>query len=181
MTRRAQVAFLAGLAAALAFGWLGFPRLRYVTADQPLPFSHRVHTSEATGLACQDCHAVRANGEFGGIPPLATCAGCHADPIGTSAGEKRLVEDFVRPGREIPWHVYARQPDNVRFPHAPHVTRAQIPCEGCHGAHGTGEALVAFETDRISGYARGLATMDECERCHRERGRGPLACIGCHR
>ncbi|HEY6555302.1 MAG TPA: menaquinone reductase multiheme cytochrome c subunit QrcA [Vicinamibacteria bacterium] len=181
MTRRSPIAFLVGLTGALAFGWLGLPHLRFVAADQPLQFSHRVHTSEATGLACADCHSFRANGEFAGIPPLATCSGCHADPIGTSPDEKRLVEEFVKTGREIPWHVYSRQPDNVRFPHAPHVTEARIPCESCHGAHGTSESLFRFETNRVSGYARGLATMGACEGCHRERGRGATACIGCHR
>jgi len=181
MTRRSWLVFLAALVPALAFGWLGFPRLLYVAADQPLQFSHRTHASEAIGLTCEDCHAFRADAEFAGIPTLAKCADCHSEPIGDSAEEKRLVDEFVKPGREIPWHVYARQPDNVRFPHAAHVKRAGIACDGCHGAHGVSATLVAFESDRVSGYARGLATMDECEACHRERGRGTLACIGCHR
>lgn len=181
MTRRSQVAFAAGFAGALALGWLGFPSLRYVAADQPLRFSHRVHTSEATGFGCTDCHAIRADGEFAGIPPLSTCAACHAEAVGSSPEEKRLVEEFVKPGREIPWRVYSRQPDNVRFPHAPHVQGARLACERCHGAHGTSDTLAAFEADPISGYARGLVTMDECEDCHRERGRGAQACIGCHR
>jgi hypothetical protein len=181
MTRRAQAAFLAGFAAALAFGWLAFPRLRYVNTDQPLDFSHAVHTSEATGLGCADCHSVAEDGRFTGIPRLETCANCHSEPIGAAPGEKRLVDEFVDRGREIPWLVYSRQPDNVRFPHAPHVGRAEIACERCHGAHGTSESLARVETNRISGYSRGALTMDECESCHRERGRGALACLGCHR
>jgi hypothetical protein len=181
MNRRSLAAFAIGLAAALAAGWLAFPRWLYVSADQPLSFNHRLHTSDATGFACADCHAVRADGEFAGIPPVESCAACHAEPVGATAAEKRLVEEFVKPGREIPWRVYARQPDNVRFPHAPHVRRAKLSCESCHGAHGTSETLVAFQADRVSGYARGLITMDRCESCHRETGRGPLACIGCHR
>jgi hypothetical protein len=181
MTRRSAVAALLGLASALALGWGGFPRLLYVAADQPLPFSHQVHTSEAAGLGCSDCHSFRADGSFAGIPPLATCAGCHAEPIGTSAGERRLVDEFVARGREIPWRVYSRQPANVHFPHAPHVTRAGIACERCHGGHGASATLAAFEENRISGYARGVTSMAECEGCHRERGRGARSCLGCHR
>jgi hypothetical protein len=181
MNPRPSAAFATGLAAALAVGWLAFPRWRYVSADQPLSFDHRVHTSDTTGFGCVDCHPIRPDGEFAGIPTVATCAACHAEAIGTTAAEQRLVEEFVKPGREIPWQVYARQPDNVRFPHAPHVQRAKLACDRCHGPHGASETLVAFQADRVSGYARGLLGMDECESCHREAGRGPLACIGCHR
>jgi hypothetical protein len=177
---RGRAVFLAGAVAALAFGWLGFPRVRYVAAEQPLQFSHAVHASDA-GLACADCHSVRDDGGFTGIPGVARCAECHAEPMGESAEEKRLVEEYVKPEREIPWRVYARQPDNVHFPHAPHVKGAGIPCETCHGAHGASASLAAFESERVSGYSRGVLTMQACEDCHHSRGQGAVACIGCHK
>jgi hypothetical protein len=178
---RPLAAFLAGLVPALAFGWLGFPRLLHVAAEQPLQFSHQVHTSEATGLGCDDCHGFRSDGELAGIPSAASCAGCHAEPIGDSTEERRLVEEFVAPCREIPWLAYSRQPDHVYFPHFAHVTSAGLACEDCHGPHGASASLAAVEIDRITGYARGQIRMGECEECHRESGRGTLACIGCHR
>jgi hypothetical protein len=196
MRHRGSIAFLAGLVPALAAGWLAFPRLLYVKADQPLRFSHKTHAGEAVGLACEDCHALRADGTFTGIPAVAKCAECHAEPVGESADEKRLVEDYVKPGREIPWRVYARQPDNAFFPHAPHVKTAAIACERCHGPHGQTDTLRPHETNRVTGESRDVwgptllrvrrepwqgMKMSDCEGCHLERGRGGTACIDCHK
>lgn len=181
MTRRAVVLFSAGLAAALALGWVGFPRLLYARAGQPLRFSHKTHASDKTGFGCADCHPVGEDGRFAGIPRLDNCAGCHAEPQGETAEEKRLVEDYVTPGREIPWLVYSRQPENVRFPHAIHVKRGQIACERCHGTHGASDALPLHETNRITGYSRGLTKMSDCESCHAEHRHERTACLACHK
>ena len=147
MNRRTLLAFGAGLSLALALGWLGLPALLYARAEQPLP--------SATGSTPRTSRA-----RLPGLPrdprrrqllrasrALAKCADCHAEPLGKSADEKRLVEEFVEPGREIPWRVYARQPDNVRFPHALHVKRAGIACERCHGPHGASDTLRPFESE----------------------------------
>jgi hypothetical protein len=196
MTRRPLLAFAAGLLLALAVGWLALPRLLYARAEQPLRFSHKTHTSEKTGFKCEDCHALREDGRFAGIPSIESCAGCHSEPQGQSADEKRLVEEFVKPGREIPWRVYARQPDNVHFPHAVHVKRAAIACERCHGPHGTSDALRPYEENRVSGYSRDIwgpslsrvgnaswqgMKMTDCEDCHAQHGRSHTSCLACHR
>jgi menaquinone reductase, multiheme cytochrome c subunit len=179
MNRRALGFFVAGLALALALGWLGFPRLLFARAEQPLRFSHKTHA--AAGSACADCHPIGEDGRFAGIPRVETCATCHAEPLGQSADEKRLVEEYVKPGREIPWLVYSRQPDNVRFPHAVHVKRGGIACERCHGAHGESDALPAAQTNRITGYSRGLTTMNDCESCHSRTLPERTACLACHK
>ena len=179
MTRRTLAFFVAGLAFALAFGWLGFPRLLFARAEQPLRFSHRTHA--AAGLGCADCHPIGEDGRFAGIPGIENCAGCHAEPQGSSADEKRLVEEFVTPGREIPWRVYSRQPENVRFPHAVHVKRGEIGCERCHGTHGESDALPVHETNRITGYSRDLTKMSACESCHAGHFPQRTACLACHK
>jgi hypothetical protein len=179
MTRRALASFCAGLAFALVLGWLGFPRLLFARAEQPLRFSHRTHAS--TGFGCADCHPIGEDGRFAGIPGIESCAGCHAEPQGSSADEKRLVEEYVTPGRDIPWLVYSRQPENVRFPHAVHVKRGEIACVRCHGAHGESDALPVHETNRITGYSRDLTKMSECESCHAERFPERTACLACHK
>jgi hypothetical protein len=179
MTRRTLAFFVAGLAFALAFGWLGFPRLLFARAEQPLRFSHRTHA--AAGLGCADCHPIGEDGRFAGIPGIENCAGCHAEPQGSSADEKRLVEEFVTPGREIPWRVYSRQPENVRFPHAVHVKRGEIGCERCHGTHGESDALPVHETNRITGYSRDLTKMSACESCHAGHFPERTACLACHK
>jgi hypothetical protein len=115
---------------------------------------------------------------------------------GKTEGERRLVEEYVKPGREIPWRIYARQPDNAHFPHAQHIQRGELKCERCHGPQGQSETLRPYEFNRVSGYSRdiwgpsiyrlGLAPwqgmkMSDCERCHREMGRGGNSCLACHK
>jgi len=196
MKHGSAITFSLGFVSALAAGWLGFPRLLYVNASQPLPFSHKRHAAEATGMSCNDCHAFRADGSFAGIPKTESCANCHAEVQGQSTAEKTLVEEYVKPGKEIPWRIYARQPDNVFFPHAAHVKRAKISCERCHGPHGQSAELRPFELNRISGYSRDIwgpslariglkewqgMKMGDCLHCHTQQGRGGTSCLACHR
>lgn len=196
MNRRALLAFAAGAALALGLGWAALPPLLYARSDQPLRFSHRTHASGETGSACEDCHALESDGRFAGIPPLESCAACHSEPQGASGDEKRLVEEYVRPGKEIPWRVYARQPEHVFFPHAVHVKRAAIACERCHGGHGATDGLRPFAANRVSGESRDVwgpslsrlfnppgqgMKMGDCEGCHAARGRAHTACLSCHK
>jgi hypothetical protein len=189
------LAFVAGLAPALAAGWLGFPRLLYKQVEQPLSFSHKVHTGEKGGMACADCHSLGTDGRFSGIPRLEKCAGCHAQPIGATDGEKKFVDSFVATGREVPWLVYARQPDNVHFPHAVHMAGNAVACERCHGPHAATDTLRTWQVNRISGYSRDIwgpriarvgrrpwegMKMNDCIECHEERGRAS-SCLACHK
>lgn len=185
-----------GFVLALVFGWLAFPAVLYRSVEQPLQFSHRAHTGETVGMACEDCHSLSEDGRFTGIPALDSCAGCHEEAQGTSAAEKRFVEEYVAKGREVPWLVYARQPENAYFSHAPHVRLAEIPCERCHGPHGASESLRALQQNRITHYPRDVEgwslarlrtrewergmKMDECSDCHRRRGVRE-SCLTCHK
>lgn len=195
MSGRAVAAVLLGLGAALVCGWVVFPYALYGRTEQPIQFSHRVHAGERTGLACQDCHQLAADGRFAGIPGVETCAPCHSEPQGSSADEKQLVDEYVSKGREVAWLVYARQPENVYFSHAQHVKLAGLPCERCHGPHGASAALRPFERNRISGYSRDIwggsisrigraewegMKMSDCSSCHRERGVRE-SCLDCHK
>jgi hypothetical protein len=177
---RGTVMIFAGLVAGLSAGWVGFPYAIYKTTPQPLAFSHKAHTGDTGGMTCEDCHAISEDGRFAGIPRLENCAACHAAPLGTTAAEKRFIEEFVTPGREPQWAVYARQPENVYFPHAAHVKRGKVACDECHGSHGTSTALRPHQQDRISGYSRDLQSMDDCVDCHRERGL-QHSCLDCHK
>ncbi len=195
MRHRGTLTFGVGLAATLAFGWLAFPHALYRRIDQPIQFSHKLHTGDKVGLPCDECHALLADGRFSGIPRVEKCAACHAEAQGKTADEKRLVEEYVKPGREVAWLVYARQPENVYFPHAPHLKLAGLKCERCHGPHGTSEALRRFEQNRVSGYSRDIwgrsmtrltradwegMKMNDCSGCHRQRGVRE-SCLTCHK
>jgi len=188
---RPRLVFAATLAVGMAAGWVGLPAVLYQRIAQPLPFDHVRHTSGA-GLACTDCHDLSA-GRGSGLPRTEKCAECHAETVGDSAGEKTLVESYVKPGREIPWLVYARQPDNVWFPHTPHVA-AKVACERCHGPHGTSTHAAPFERNRITGYSRDIwghsparlgraqgdgMKMTDCVSCHRQTHVHD-ACLDCH-
>ncbi|MGA7614991.1 MAG: menaquinone reductase multiheme cytochrome c subunit QrcA [Thermoanaerobaculia bacterium] len=195
MTIRSLITFGSGLLAALAFGWIAFPQLLYRTAEQPVQFNHAIHTGETGGLACEDCHSLGEDGNFSGLPTLEQCAGCHSSALGETAEEKRFIEKYVTPGREVPWLVYSRQPENVYFSHAAHLKLAKLECRQCHGAQGTSTRLRPFAVDRISTYSRDIdgpgillardvaapgMKMHDCARCHRERGVRE-GCLTCHK
>jgi menaquinone reductase, multiheme cytochrome c subunit len=192
---RGTLTFVLGFVAALAGGWLALPHALYQRIEQPVQFSHLTHSEEAIGMACADCHSLEPGGRFTGIPPLEQCAGCHSEPLGESAAEKLFVDDYVATGREVPWLVYARQPENVYFSHAPHIGLAGIECQRCHGDHGISAALPPLERNRISTYSRAIEgrsivrvgrnrtdgmKMNDCSHCHRERG-VVESCLTCHK
>jgi hypothetical protein len=190
---RGSVLFALGFAGALAAGWIAFPRAAYEKQNQPVQFSHKVHRDKA-GMKCEDCHAVREDGTFSGIPAVDKCAGCHAAPMGNTEEEKRMIKRYIEPNREIPWLVYARQPENVSFSHVYHLKLAKLPCERCHQAHGDSDSLPAFERDRVSGYSRDILgdnalpvahrrpgmQMGDCVACHQRRGVQD-SCLACHK
>ena len=173
---RGKILFLAGVLAALGLGWRGLPVALNRRVPQPVQFSHKVHADKA-GTKCEDCHSLRDDGTFTGIPALDKCAGCHAQAMGATQQEKAFIDGYVTPGREIPW-----QPENVYFSHANHVKLAHLDCRQCHGAQGESDKLRPAEIDRISGYSRSahFLSMDACEDCHRQRG-AANSCLACHK
>jgi menaquinone reductase, multiheme cytochrome c subunit len=186
--------FLGGLCCMLFVGWVVFPSVLYERSEQPLQFSHKVHT-ETAGMTCDVCHVFSEDGRFSGIPSVAKCAECHAETVGSSPHEKLLVDEYVKQNREIPWLVYAKQPQNAYFSHASHVKLANLACDVCHGPHGTTDSLRTYERNRISGYGRDIwgrsiarmktaqwdgMKMDDCADCHNKRN-VPNTCLKCHK
>jgi len=147
--------FLAGLALLLLFGWVAFPGILYVERKQPLAFNHRLHAKIADH-GCDSCHAFRPDGSFTGIPGIESCSSCHAKAAAAGTEEARLVREYLDQGVEIPWQVYARQPDSVFFSHAAHVKSAGLGCEACHGSVGHAETPPPYEQNRITGYSRNI-------------------------
>lgn len=152
---------------------------------------------------CESCHFFREDGSYAGVPKLAQCVECHESVQGETADEATFVNDYVTPGREVPWLVYSRQPDCVFFSHAAHVKSAGMDCRTCHGDIGTSTSLKVYEENRISGYSRDIwgkniagfkkntwdrMKMDDCSECHVKLGvhqnsvqteKG--ACFVCHK
>ena len=172
--------FIIGLVASLVLGWVIFPQLLYSQKKQPVQFNHLLH-NEMVDESCQSCHFFREDGTYSGVPKLAQCIDCHEEVQGESEEEAKFVNQYVLKGREVPWLVYARQPDCVFFSHVAHVKMGQMDCVTCHGDIGESESLKPYEANRITGYSRdiwgkniaGLAKhpwermkMDDCSKCH---------------
>ncbi len=186
---------LVGFCAALVVGYVGLPVWLYETEEQPLEFNHAVHMGDDVGMGCEDCHGFRDDGSFVGIPSMGSCADCHEEPVGESATEKELIEKYIKPGVEIPWLVYSRQPDNAFFSHVAHVKTAKIECAHCHGDHGKTSKPRPYQRNRLTGYSRDIwgnkitgtktnswdrMKMDDCAACHRERDVED-SCMMCHK
>lgn len=191
---RSALVFLFGIAVALFVGWIIFPRVLYSQRLQPLDFLHKTHAEKSGVADCGDCHVIREDGTWAGIPPMEKCAGCHSERIGESNAEATLVGTYIKPAHETPWLVYSRQPANVWFSHAIHVKRAGLGCKECHSAYGESDQVRIYEVNRISGYSRDIwghsisrlhraphdgMKMSDCEDCHRSHN-VEVGCLGCH-
>ena len=192
MSRNALV-FGFGVAVALVAGWIAFPRVLYVQKQQPFEFRHKTHAEKSGVADCNECHTVREDGGFAGIPAKEKCAGCHSERIGETPAEATLVNAYIKPGHETPWLVYSRQPSNLWFSHAIHVKRAGLTCTECH-LDGASDQVRVYQVNRISGYTRDIwgysmsrlrraphegMKMSDCEGCH-QRHNVEVGCLSCH-
>ncbi|MCP4688007.1 MAG: cytochrome c3 family protein [Desulfobacterales bacterium] len=193
--------FLIGIAVSLVLGWGVFPSLLYSKKHQPINFNHALH-NELVDDGCESCHFFRDDGTYSGVPKLEQCIDCHEEAQSEDPEEIKFVEEYVEKDREVPWLVYARQPDCVFFSHAAHVKAGKMDCVVCHGHIGESDHLRVYQENRITGYSRdiwgpniaGLKThtwdrmkMDDCADCHEEAGKKSSvqtdreACFVCHK
>lgn len=190
-------AFVVGLVVALILGWWVLPGLMKVEKKQPIAFNHVLHVQEQ-GMDCEQCHFLRDDGTFSGLPTTASCAECHSEVMGSNPEEARFVNDYVQTGREIKgeWLVYQKQPDNVFFSHAAHSLER---CGACHEYKSTTELCSqchldvssmttppVYKENRLSGYSQNTMLMWTCERCHanpdhRGATNASNACFVCHK
>ena len=117
--------FILGVFASLIVGWVIFPKLLYSQKKQPIDFNHVIHVAEVEN-GCESCHFLRKDGTFSGSPKLEQCVDCHEEIQGVDPDEIKFVEEYVSKGREVPWLVYARQPDCVFFSHAAHIKGGEV-------------------------------------------------------
>ncbi|MFZ2445078.1 MAG: menaquinone reductase multiheme cytochrome c subunit QrcA [Syntrophobacteraceae bacterium] len=169
------VFFLVGFVGAMVVGWVVFPNLLFSQKAQPINFSHVAHQDND----CESCHKFRADGSYTGIPRIDNCKECHETAQGTTEAERILVEEYVAKDKELPWKVYAWQPDNVFFSHAPHKGQG-LECTSCHRDVKKEEKLPPYRENRITGYSISTMTMRECEDCHASKG-ASNNCEICHK
>jgi hypothetical protein len=190
----ACIPFVVGLAAALVIGWWIYPALLFAERHQPVDFNHQAHLVKL-GMACSDCHTLRDDGSFRGLPTTSECATCHSGVQSDSPREKKFIDDYVAKGRELPWRVRQKQPANVYFSHAAHsvdncnachdFATAEL-CNLCHvDVARTTNSLPVFE-NRMTGYSAATMKMDRCESCHAQPDHlrdtsANNACFVCHK
>jgi hypothetical protein len=194
MTFRGSMFTLTGVLAGGIIGWVIFPFALYSSHPQPFRFSHKVHAADQS-MSCDMCHQFADDGRFLGVPDAQKCAECHSTALGTTNDEATLVDEYIGKGRDIPWRVYSRLPDNAYFSHAAHVKGAGLGCEECHGPHGTSDSLRVYEANRITGESRDVwgrnisgipserwetMKMDRCVRCHADHHHAG-GCVECHK
>jgi hypothetical protein len=148
-------AFAVGFVSHLFVGWVIFPPLLYSEKHQPIDFSHKIH-QEAVDEGCESCHYFREDGSFSGIPKLENCVECHEEPMGDNREEAKLIKEYVEPGKEIPWLIYARQPQCVFFSHAAHVKTGEMECVTCHGPIGDSDHARPYQYNRLTKYSRDI-------------------------
>ena len=136
--------------------------------EQPLPFSHKLHT-DVGKLVCQDCHPNPA--KFGadmGFPPAKKCMACHI-LIAKDKPEIQKLAQLAAAKDPIPWVRVYRLPDFVFFDHRYHLMN-QAKCEDCHGAVADEDVV----TDSL-----GATKMTFCQGCHTKM-RAAGGCGTCH-
>lgn len=169
------VIFAAGFIAALVAGWVVFPTVLYSQRTQPINFSHVAHQDSS----CEDCHFFGPDGSYSGIPRIDKCKECHESQLGQTEDERILVEDYLQKEREIAWYIYAWQPDNVYFSHAPHKAK-NVECATCHKNVNNQGKLPPFVENRWTGYSKETMKMDVCEKCHADHN-ASNSCQICHK
>ena len=154
-------------------GWLLYMVVRspYVTQagvikQQPVPFSHKHHVSEA-GIDCRYCHTGVESSSFAGIPPTQTCMNCHSE-LWAQSPMLEPVRVSYRTNKPLIWNPVHHLPDFVYFDHSIHVNKG-VSCAACHGD--VGQMPLTYRASTLH--------MEWCLECHRRPGEhvGPRAAV----
>lgn len=136
---------------------------------QPIAFPHDTHAGDFE-IDCQYCHFSAERSPNAGIPPVATCMGCHTFITGSERPEEvTKLSGYWERGEAIPWNRIYKVADHVTFPHMRHIA-AEVDCASCHGD--VAEIGVIQEVQQP-------LTMGWCVSCHIERD-ASRDCTVCH-
>jgi hypothetical protein len=148
------------------------PPVQSARTVQPIAFPHNTHAGEFQ-IDCQYCHFSADRSVDAGIPPVASCMGCHTVIQGRNSPEEvQKLRDYWQRGEPIPWVRIYKVADHVRFPHMRHVAAdaGNLECQECHGT--VEEIEVIEEVDQP-------LKMGWCVDCHREND-ASIDCTVCH-
>ncbi len=146
--------------------------LQTATTAQPIAFPHDTHAGDFQ-IDCEYCHFSAERSVDAGIPPVATCMGCHTVIQGRNDPEEvNKLRGFWQRGESIPWVRIYKVADHVRFPHMRHVAleAGNFECQECHGPVEEMEVIEDVEQPLKMGW---------CVECHREND-ASVDCTVCH-
>jgi hypothetical protein len=136
-------------------------------AQQPIPYSHRLHAGELR-IDCVYCHYGARRSAVAGVPAVGVCTGCHRW-VKHKTAEMKKVDEYEQKKQPIVWKRINHLDDYVYFSHKRHLT-AGLECQGCHGQ--------VEKMDQVQPIEK--MTMGWCVTCHEQRN-APLDCSTCHR
>jgi hypothetical protein len=142
------------------------------TTVQPIAFPHNTHAGDFQ-VDCQYCHFSAERSVDAGIPPVATCMGCHTVIQGRNNPEEvQKLREFWQRGESIPWVRIYKVADHVKFPHMRHVASdaGNLECQECHGTVEEIEVIEEVEQPLRMGW---------CVDCHRQND-ASVDCTVCH-
>lgn len=142
------------------------PPQSFIGPEQPIPFSHRLH-SGVKKIQCQYCHPYVGHSNHPGLPPVEKCLHCHNYIIANHWWIQKEHEYF-NTKTPTPWVKANYLAEHVLFNHQRHI-RNEIQCEACHGK--------VEEQDRIRGKH---FYMGFCIDCHREKEVNLGCWLACH-
>ncbi|MEX1256528.1 MAG: cytochrome c3 family protein [Gemmatimonadota bacterium] len=138
-------------------------------ASQPIAFPHDRHARDFQ-IDCQYCHFSVERSMSAGIPPVATCMGCHSFVSGSQNPDEIVkLRGYAERGEPIPWNRIYKVADHVQFPHMRHIS-AGVNCTACHG-NVQGMGVIEQVNQPL--------TMGWCVNCHVALG-ASRDCTVCH-
>lgn len=158
-----------GAAQEVASEGVSEPQEASQSREQPIAFPHNIHAGDYQ-IDCQYCHFSAERSPSAGIPPVASCMGCHTIIAGQeNPQEIEKLREYWNNREAIPWVRIYKVSDHVHFPHMRHIA-AGVECASCHG--------VVQEIGVIQELNQPLS-MGWCLNCHMEQGVS-RDCTVCH-
>ncbi len=137
-----------------------------IGVEQPIPFSHRVH-SGVKNIQCRYCHPYVDYSNHPGLPRVEKCLDCHKYIIANHPWIQK-EHAYYNTRTPTPWRKANYLAEHVLFNHQRHIRR-NLACQECHGR--------VERMDRIRGKT---FYMEFCIKCHR-RMNANLGCwLACH-
>lgn len=165
-TRAAVLISMGTVAAIAAFLYFFYLWPQPAGPEQPIPFSHNVHSGIKL-IQCQYCHPYVAYSNFPGMPPVEKCLHCHAYII-PEFPWIRKEHQYFNTDTPTPWVKVNYVAEHVVFNHQRHINSA-VACEECHGEVGRSQRL-----------PQKIWRMGYCLECHHAKKASVDCWLTCH-